>query len=318
MELAEGHPELQAGQVRAQAAVDAGAEGRVAVANPPQVQLLGVFDRAAGALGEARAAYEEVLCGLRTRATAHHVLVCLQVAPAKGGLTEGMVELAAEVAALVRRLAGTGFSALPMSGADLAGCCRAIVSPPGPELSRLPVSPSGAGPMARRTTWGEVATDGVHHACYWVAQWPRVDLRPDWLAPLVLAPTGAIRTLSVVMEPLAPHVALRAAEAEVSAQTLDADARSRWGFASRARYARQYEAAIEREAELVAGHAGFRFAGLVGVTAPDPDALHRTCRELEAAGARSQVELRRLYGQQDEALAALAPLGRVRLAGRWA
>ncbi|MGH9066282.1 MAG: hypothetical protein ACRD0J_01970, partial [Acidimicrobiales bacterium] len=83
-----------------------------------------------------------MLCGLRTRGPAHHVLVSLQVAPAKGGLTEGMVELAAEVAALVRRLAGTGLAALPLSGSDLAGCCRAIVSPPGPELSRLQVSPS--------------------------------------------------------------------------------------------------------------------------------------------------------------------------------
>lgn len=263
---------------------------------------------------EARAAYTEVLDGLRQRATSHNVIIAAQVSLAKGGTKVGMTNLGGEVASLVRHLCGSGFTVLPLSAVELAGVTRAIVAPPGPELATLPTPPSQAGPMARSTSWGHIRTDSVFHACYWIAQWPRSEVTADWLRPLVLEPVGAIRTLSLILEPLAAHVALRKAESEVTAQSLDADQRGRWGFADRARHEAQHQSALDREAELVAGHGGYRFAGVVGVSATTEESLQAACRELEASAQRTKLELRRLWGQQDEALAALAPLARCRIA----
>jgi hypothetical protein len=266
-----------------------------------------------GASPAAHAAYSEVLDGLRQRATGHNVIVVAQVAPTKGNTKACMETLAGEVASLVRHLAGSGFAVGPLSVSELAGCTRAIMSPPGPEPSPPGMTPKLAGPVARRTHWGHIRTDNMWHACYWVAQWPRSDVAADWLRPLVLDPVGAIRTLSLILEPMAAQVALRKAEAEVMAQSLDSVQRGRWGFSDRARHEAQHQSALAREAELVEGHGGFRFAGIVAVSAAGEDALEAACRELEASAQRSKLELRRLWGQQAEALAALAPLGRFRL-----
>ena len=36
-------------------------------------------------------------------------------------------------------------------------------------------------PMAVEPTWDAVRTDGTWHATYWIAEWPRVDVTPDFL-----------------------------------------------------------------------------------------------------------------------------------------
>lgn len=283
---------------------------------PDPVQDPGEWLALAGARAQpqARAAYTEVLEGLRQRATSHNVIVAAQVSLGKGGTKVGMANLGGEVASLVRHLTGSGFTVLPLSADDLAGVIRAIVAPPGPELAARAVPPSQAGPMARASTWGHIRTDNVFHACYWIAQWPRCEVGAEWMGPLVLDPVGAIRTLSLILEPLAPHAALRKAESEVTAQSLDANQRGRWGFADRARHEAQHQSALDREAELVAGHGGYRFAGVVGVSATTEDSLEAACRELEASAQRTKLELRRLWGQQAEALVSLAPLARWRIA----
>jgi hypothetical protein len=38
-------------------------------------------------------------------------------------------------------------------------------------------------PMATEVEWGRVRTDANWHATYWIAEWPRVDVGPDFLAP---------------------------------------------------------------------------------------------------------------------------------------
>lgn len=249
----------------------------------------------------------------RLGATHSVVLVPTWRLKAKG--RAGAAEAAEAAVAFVRRLNGAGIPASPLGSAERAAWCRATVTG-GPVGAPLPVG--AAGPVARKRTWSHVVTDGTCHALFSVAAWPRMEVGPAWLAPLLLGRTSATRTFSLVLEPVPPDAALRAAEGEVSAQALDQTQRARAGFAARARHVRQAAAAKAREEELVAGHGAYRFAGLVGVSAPDEARLAEAVGELVAQASQSQLLLHRLYGLSDEALAALAPLGRARLARRWA
>ena len=72
----------------------------------------------------------------------------------------------------------------------------------------------------------------------------------------------------------------------------------------------QQDATMRREDELADGHAEFRFAGYVTVSAPDEEALERSCAEVEHAAQQARLELTRLYGQQAEGFTFTLPLAR--------
>jgi hypothetical protein len=60
----------------------------------------------------------------------------------------------------------------------------------------------------------------------------------------------------------------------------------------------------------VAGYGEFEFVGFLAVTAPGLDELERSCAEFEQAAAQAGLELRRLDGRHDLALACMLPIGR--------
>lgn len=276
---------------------------------PEQVAVAGPGPREAD-LG----VYAELASKVSADAVSHQVCLAIQVRAPSRRAEDALAVAGRELASLVRRLGGVGLAAVPLSSRGLAGWCRAVFS----GAPARAISPAAAGPSAQTRSWSSVRTDGVVHGLWWVAAWPRLELRADWLAPFLLARLGITRTVSVLLEPLSPGHALKAAEGEVLAHALDAAQRERAGFGLRARHLGQEEAAFHREAELVAGHAGYRFAAVVGLSAKAEGQLEAAALELVAAAAASGLELRRLYGRQGEALAALAPLCRLRLAGRWA
>jgi len=163
-------------------------------------------------------------------------------------------------------------------------------------------------PMALQTEWRRLRTDGTWQATYWIAEWPRVDVGPDFLGPLLL---GSVRrTVSVVMEPLSPSRAIRQAEQARTADVADAELRRRGGFLATARRSREAELATRREAELAEGYAAVRFSGYVTVTASTADQLENACDATEQAAGQCRLELRRLYGEQDRAFTFTLPLGR--------
>ena len=43
-------------------------------------------------------------------------------------------------------------------------------------------------PMVVEPTWDAVHTDATWHTTYWIAEWPRVDVTPDFLGPLLFSP----------------------------------------------------------------------------------------------------------------------------------
>lgn len=170
-------------------------------------------------------------------------------------------------------------------------------------------SPAQAWPLAAEASWGEYRSDSALHATYWVAQWPRIDVGATFLAPLLMQ-TNVLRSVSTVMEPVAPSVAIRKVEAARTTDIADEQTRARTGFVTTARKRQQQDATMRREEELADGHAEFRFAGYVTVSAPDEDALERSCAEVEHAAQQARLELVRLYGQQAEGFTFTLPLAR--------
>jgi hypothetical protein len=163
--------------------------------------------------------------------------------------------------------------------------------------------------MAVAPEWGRVRADALWHATYWIAEWPRTDVVADFLGPLLLM-SDVRRTVSVVMEPVGALRAVRRIEQARTADIADAELRRRGGFLATARRRREEEVLARREVELADGHAPFRFAGYVTVSAPDTDALEEACGRVEQASGRCGLELRRCYGDQARAFTWTLPLGR--------
>lgn len=174
---------------------------------------------------------------------------------------------------------------------------------------RTGTSVANAGPMAAEASWSTYRSDDSWHATYWIAEWPRIDADPDFLAPLLLR-TERMRTVSLTMEPISPLRAIRSVESARTSAAADEELRHRAGFVTTARRSREQEALASHERDLSDGHAFYRFAGFVTVSAPDPDELEQACGEIEEAAGRSFLDLRRLRGQQDAAFTYTLPLCR--------
>ncbi len=209
----------------------------------------------------------------------------------------------------------------PLSGAQLAGITRRRLDPAaasttltaGEEGASLGeqagiVAPTRWAPLAMATDWHHVHADGAWHRSYWIREWPRLDVRADWLTSVVLHPGGS-RTLTVVYEPVAPSRSRRMVDRDATRLASDEDQRTRHGFRIRAQHRRAEQDVLQREAELVNGYAELTYAGFLTITAPDLETLRRQARDWEQACTGAGIELRALDGQHDLAVALTLPLG---------
>ncbi len=227
-----------------------------------------------------------------------------------GGDRAACTLLAREVASLRRQLATADVPVeRVLDERELASLVRRALDEE--EHTRRGCPPCGIAwpwPLVTEAGWGSLRADGNWHATYWVAEWPRVDVGPEFLGPLLL---GSVRRrVSVVMEPISPARAVRQAERARTADVADAELRRRGGFLATARRAREAEVAARREEELADGHASFRFSGYVSVSAPSLEQLSAACDATEQAASQCRLELRRLYGDQERAFTCTLPLGR--------
>ena len=190
-----------------------------------------------------------------------------------------------------------------------SGCCAGRRS--GRTLAELAglVSVANAGPLAVDADWDHVRVDGAWHVGYVVSEWPRLEVPPNWMEPMLLH-AGGIRTVAVHYEPVAPSRSQRQIDRESVKLLSDEEQRNRSGFRIGARHRRAEREVLDREAELVAGYGEFEFAGFVVVSAADRDQLDRSCAEYEQVAAQAGLELRRLDGRHDLALACMLPIGR--------
>jgi hypothetical protein len=68
---------------------------------------------------------------------------------------------------------------------------------------------------AAEPAWRDHRCNGAWHRTYWIAQWPRLDVGATFFSALLLT-SSAVRSVSVVFEPLDPLRARAAAEAAVT------------------------------------------------------------------------------------------------------
>jgi len=274
------------------------------------------------------ASYLELVDQAGPAAPAHEALLAVTVAAGRarrairqaGGGHDGAVRvLLRELHGLRHRLSAADLTVDGMlTPRLLAGTLRTAFDPHArAALARRATAAADEGgtnaanawPLATETHWSAYRTADVWHATYWIAQWPRSPVGADFLAPLLLG-TTASRTVSVTMEPVSPLKAHREVEHAVLKGQADEELRARAGFAATARRRRAQETAARREQELADGHADFRLAGYVTVTAGSPDELEAACGEVEQAAQQSFLDLRRLHGRQDVAFTWTLPLGR--------
>lgn len=271
---------------------------------------------AVGPEHEARRSYLALVEREQTAAHVHDVLVAVSVdatraaraVRAAGGGDAGACGVLLREAASLRRLLGdAGIDAGDVLDADaLGGAIRRgfdglPVGTPG-RTSRWPW------PMGIEPGWGQLRVDGTWHATYWVAEWPRREVGPDFLGPLLVSDVR--RAVALVMAPMSPIEAARRVEQARTADIADAELRRRGGFLATARRRREEETLLEREHELAEGHGQYRFAGYVTVSAVDAESLDDACARTEQAAGRAGLELRRCYGDQDRAFTCTLPLGR--------
>jgi len=229
---------------------------------------------------------------------------------AGGGDAGACAVLSREVTALWPRLvSGELLVDGVLSAGQLAGALRtaadpSVMVPDGNDLNTL-----DAWPSAVVSAWSFCRTASAVHATYWIREWPRIDVGPDVLAPLLLQST-ARRTVAMTMQVEPPLRAQREAEAALTADLADEDMRQRAGFVVGFRRRREQDSVVQRGEEIAAGHASVRFSAYVTVSAPDVDALERACGEVEQRAHQAHLELQRLAGEQDVALTYTLPLAR--------
>jgi hypothetical protein len=258
------------------------------------------------------ASYEALLEEIDADACTHDVVLTVQVRLTKSVEIAGAV-LQRELASLARLLPDVEIEVNGVLSADdfVARLLRTYEPRPAP--SGGTTAWTDPWPMAMEEEWQRVRVDGLLHTTFWVAEWPRTDVRSDFLAPLLL---GSARvTLSVVMEPLGPEKAVRKVEASRTADLADTELRRRGGFMSTARHSRESEVLVQRESELADGHASFRYSGFITVTAASDTEMEAACDVVQHATSQARLVIRRLYGDQAGAYTCTLPLARG-LAGR--
>ena len=155
--------------------------------------------------------------------------------------------------------------------------------------------------MASEAHWSRYRTDSGVHAVYWIAEWPSVPVEAAWSYPL-LALGGVRRTVSVTAQPIAPvPLAARGAQpaggqagrrgpAPTTGPGRDRPGR-RGGRRPRTPRAR----AGPRPHRVPLHRLGDRQRRDATRT------LEAACAQVEQAAVRSALEVRRVYGEVDQA-----------------
>jgi Putative type VII ESX secretion system translocon, EccE len=264
--------------------------------------------------------YLELISTSTKVAQEHEVLLAVQVDARRGRerrrgpAVQTLLEQTERVAQGLEAAEVTVLGAL--TPAQLARTLRTAFDPYArAELTALHATEPGGGsassswPVGAREGWDHYESDGAMHATYWISAWPRVQVSPMFMDSL-LGHSSAVRTVSVTFEPLSIDRSTREIEAAVTRDRADRELRARFGQSETARQQQAAEATRLREAELAAGHGEVRLSGFVTVSGRDSDDLRHACGEVMEHAARARLELRRLYGQQAEALTFTLPLCR--------
>ncbi|HEX3606324.1 MAG TPA: SCO6880 family protein [Candidatus Dormibacteraeota bacterium] len=254
--------------------------------------------------------------------TEHENFVVVQVSLTRLGRRQasrrggGDVDLGAMnvLAAEVERLRAELHEILPgaavLSPGGVAAVMRNAYDPEarrfhdGHEVSWDTVSPS-----FERETATHYEAQQFHHATFGVRHFPRLPVDCGFQIPLILEARAA-HCYSIVLEPVPPSRALRAAESARTSDIGDAQMRAARGFIETASRRNQRAGIERREQELAEGHREFIYAGYITVSAEGAEALETAIADVEDCALRSHLDLQRLVGEQGPAFTFTLPLCR--------
>lgn len=171
------------------------------------------------------------------------------------------------------------------------------------DVKNANISTSELWPTAIETTWSEYHTDSYFHRTFWISDFSRTEVGVAFLAPLMMQ-SSIYRTVSVIMEPIAPSKAIREVEVARTSFIADQGIRDKAGYVLNATREREYQKLQEREQELVDGHGAYRFTAYVSCSATDEEELEYVSQNIEQTAHQAQLVLRLLHGEQDSAFAA--------------
>ncbi|WP_104190451.1 SCO6880 family protein [Cryobacterium sp. Y82] len=233
-----------------------------------------------------------------------------QVRTQGGGMRGAATVLRQEMTALTGALRAADLTVGGWLTADeLAVILRTAYDPAvGIDLERHPLvgrSLATAGPVAVAESWDHLRTDSAFHAVLWISEWPRSQVFPGFLSPLVFT-NGILRTVSLHYLPVRADEAARDLRKKKTELISDAHQRTRIGQVEDASANAEYDDLLHQEADLTAGHGVLRTTGLVCVTAATVDELDAAVASIEQAAIQASCETRRLVGQQAQAFTAAA------------
>lgn len=287
----------------------------------------------------AAVSYRELVASSGASTTRHEVAVTLSVQTGRGARTSGETTtgrprrtkgrdvrdaairtLLSEMRLFAERLRSAGLQV--SSPWDVPTTCQAIrarLDPTGLKLMDLRSASLGTaaglirrantGPLATDSAWTWWRADGCFHRSFYVSDWPRLSVPAGWMAALV-GWAGAVRAITVVMEPVSPRQSAQAVRRAATKLDSDTEHRASQGFRVGAGLRRAAQAVAEREEELIAGYRELTYAGVVTVTASTLDELEVRSEDLIQVAGGSGVELRPLHGRHDQAFAVCLPVGR--------
>jgi hypothetical protein len=276
----------------------------------------------AGEAGWAGEQYAALLDQARLGSSTHRTTVSIAlnlraagraVKAAGGGLAGAAAVLGQDMTALSDALRQCGLTVGGWLGeTELAAVIRAAYEP---AVSLDPRTDAGArlrlaGPVALSEHWDCLRHDSAWSSVLWISEWPRIDVPPDFLHPVIFAP-GVRRTLSVIARPRPSDEALRQIRKEKTEAVADQAQKARVGQLADLADAHEFQDLLDRERSVIAGHTDVEFTGLITVTAPDRDLLEAGRAAVLRAAAQAACDVRPLYGHQAQGfiLAAL-PLAR--------
>lgn len=209
------------------------------------------------------------------------------------------------------RMETAGFAMSPLSVGRFGAYLASLLT--GTPLANTPSSdPAETGPLATEETWSTLRLDGRVHKTYVVAAWPRVQVGPTWLEPLLTTPiANAIRTTAIHFEPVPSDRAMKKARTGVTAAEMAMQRKAEKSITVTSADRQVQEHALRREQALTYGHAEHHLSALTSISVESDEAMERATRTLEHAASKSNVVIKPAYATQGKAFAAMLPLGLV-------
>ncbi|MEN2739672.1 SCO6880 family protein [Microbacterium sp. X-17] len=145
--------------------------------------------------------------------------------------------------------------------------------------------------------WDALRVDESWHQTFWVAEWPRTDVRTGFLEPLLYA-GDATRVITLQVRPVATHKAL--AQLNRAQSDMETAATIRMKLSSRIplTHLREEEDLAVREHDLVDGFGDVQYRGFVTISAESKDALAKARTDIEQASHPARLVLASMSGQQ--------------------